>query len=220
MPVREWTERYFGEITHLDAAIGRLLAEVETLGLRDDTVVVFTSDHGDMGGCRGRFEKGVPYEEATWIPVMVRLPGQTTGRDTDALFSSVDFLPTLLTLCGLPPPETAEGVDYVPLIRSRTNAPRREHLMMQLGNWACIRRGDVKVILDAEGNTPRELYRLDADPFEQNNMVDHAGEQGAIAELRNAYSNWLADVRTRSGDPERASMRSPALREADVNPGE
>ena len=197
MSVTEWTERYFGEITHLDAAIGRLLEEVDTLGLRDDTIVVITSDHGDMGGCRGMFEKSLPYEEATWIPLMFRLPGQTKGRETDALFSSVDFLPTLLGLAGLPAADTTEGADYAPLIRGDAEAPQRDHIVMQMEDWSCIRSGNAKLTLDPDGTAARELYRLDTDPYEQTNLTERPEEKATIENLRAAYRTWLEDVRTR-----------------------
>jgi len=225
MSATEWTERYFGEITHLDAAIGRLMAEIEALGLRDNTVVVFTSDHGDMGGCRGRFDKSVAYEEATRIPVTVRLPGQTEGRETDALISSVDFLPTVLGLCGLPATETAEGVDYSGLVvgdpgedaaeapcgrlRSHCRTGRRspggdgqdgerDFVVMQLRDWSCIRAGDCKLTVDPEGTEAREFYRLSDDPFEERNLVSEPAEKGAVADLQAAYREWLRDARIRA----------------------
>ncbi len=101
--VKEWTRRYFAEITHLDAAISRLIGELETLDLMKDTIVVITADHGEMNGSHGLYQKRVPYEEATRIPLFIKLPGKSEARKPEALFSSVDFLPTLLGLCGLPP---------------------------------------------------------------------------------------------------------------------
>ncbi len=197
----EWMERYLGEITHLDAAVGRLLDDAESRGLLDDTIVVFTSDHGDMAGSHGRFEKSVAYEEAVRIPLLVRLPGRPEGRETGALFSSVDFLPTLLGLCGLPPAESAEGVDYAPLLRGDPDAPQRERLIMQCGDWACIREGECKLTTDTEGVEAREFYRLEADPFEQRNLVDAPGERATVDRLRSAYREWLADARRRAVDP-------------------
>jgi arylsulfatase A-like enzyme len=216
IPVGEWTERYFGEITHLDAALGRLLAEVEALGLDDDTIVVFTSDHGDMGGSHGRFEKNLAYEESSRIPLVVRLPGMSAGRENEALFSSVDFLPTLLGLCGLPPARKAEGLDYSPLIRGRPGAVRRECLFMQADKWVSIRSGDVKLILAPDAGVPTGMYRLGADPFEQRNLVADPAEGGERSRLRGLCREWLRDVRTRLGDVEEAARISPGLSEAQV----
>jgi arylsulfatase A-like enzyme len=212
MGVRDWTERYFGEISQLDAAVGRVLGKVEDLGLRDSTVVVFTSDHGDMGGCHGLFEKSVAYEEATRIPLLVRLPGQWLGRTSDALFSSVDFLPTLLGLCGLPPAATAEGIDCAPLLHRRPSAEEREAIFITCRDWACIRRGSYKLTLNADGTEMRKLFRLDVDPFEQINRVEDPAERETVEALRGLFLDWLEDVRTRAGDTEAASRISPALR--------
>lgn len=214
MDPAEWTERYFGEITHLDAAVGRLLAEVDALGLRDNTLVVFTSDHGDMGGAKGLFEKSVAYEQAARIPAIFRLPPAIRPGRTDALLSSVDFLPTLLGLCGLPGARSAEGMNYAPWMRGRADAPRRNSLVMQLENWSCIRVADAKLTLDPEGNEPAELYLLEQDPFEEVNRVDDPDQRTRIEHMQGLYKAWLAEVRTRIGDTHEASIVSPALGDA------
>lgn len=211
IPLEQWTEDYFAETTHLDAAVGRLLAKLDELGLRENTVVVFTSDHGDMGGCHGRFEKAVPNEEASHIPLMIRLPGQAEGRQSDALFSSVDFMPTVLSLCGLPAADGAEGVDYGPLVRGQAGGAARETLIMQCHDWAMIRRGDAKLTLGIDGTGPQALYRLDTDPYEERNLVESAEHRQAVAELQSAYVAWLRDAETRNGDIAAASETSPGL---------
>ncbi len=196
--LKDWTERYFAEITHLDASIGRLLAHIEGLGLLENTIIVFTSDHGDMGGCKGRFEKSVSYEEATHVPLIIRLPGQQQARRIDALFSTVDFMPTLLGLCDLPAAETAEGVDYSDLIRGLPEAQTREYLIMQFSTWACIRCNDVKLTLSLDGKEAKELYRLDSDPFEQDNLIEREQEGKTIEMLRNEYVTHLTNIEGRS----------------------
>jgi len=98
------------------------------------------------------------------------------------------------------------------LLTSQAEAPEREHLIMQLGDWACIREGDAKLTLDIEGNEARELYRLTSDPYEQKNLVGEAGEASTIKELQDVYRAWLKDTRTRAGDVEEAATISPALR--------
>ncbi len=214
MGVREWTERYFGEITHLDAAVGRLLDRLDELGLRDSTLVVFTSDHGDMAGCHERFEKACSYEEATRIPLLVRLPGRGRVGTCDALFSSVDFLPTLLGLCGLPPASTAEGMNYAPLIRGEPGAEEREALVMSCRDWACIRHSPWKLTLSAGGEEVRTLFRIDTDPHEQVNCARDPADRRTVASLREMYLTVLEDVMTRTGNPEAASQTSPALQDS------
>jgi arylsulfatase A-like enzyme len=121
----------------------------------------------------------------------------------------VDFLPTLLGLCGLPAMRRAEGVDYAPLLRGKPDAPRRRHLIMQLADWACIREGDSKLTMDLEGTRVRSLYRLGDDPLEQQNRIADPAEREAIDRLRAAYREWLRDVRTRVGNPAEAAAPSP-----------
>lgn len=191
---REWTERYFGEITHLDAAVGRLLQALDDLGRRDDTVIVFTSDHGDQGGSHGRFEKSVSYEEACRIPVLLAAPGIAGDRVMPDLFSSVDFLPTLLGLCGLPACPHAAGVDHSPRLRGEAATPPRTSVIMQLADWACIRRGDSKLTLDLEGTTPQTLFDLSADPYEEYNRVSETDAQATAAPLAEEYRTWLSSL--------------------------
>ncbi|MFW5858346.1 MAG: sulfatase [Planctomycetota bacterium] len=199
--LKTWTERYFGEITHLDAALGRLFGELDRLGLRENTVLVFTSDHGDMGGCHGRFEKSVAYEEATRIPVLVRGPGVTGGRVVAEPFSSIDFFPTLLGLCGLPPCPTAEGADWADHLAGRTDTAPRRDIIMQLASWACIRRGDEKLTLSLDGSETNALFRLSADPYETDNRVDDPAEEATVHALAEAYRHFLQKLRERDGTP-------------------
>jgi len=198
IPLKDWTERYFGEISHLDAAIGRLLSRVEEMGLLENTIIVFASDHGDMGGSRGLFEKQVPYEEAIQIPLFVRMPGHNPGRRTDALFSSVDFMPTLLGLCGLPAADTAEGVNYSPLIRGQSHAAQRDWLVVQHKDWSCIRRDQIKLTLTPDGREAISLYQLASDPYEQENLVSRPKEADTIKTFRRTYRQWLEDVGSRA----------------------
>ena len=73
---------YFGEISQLDAAFGRLLSGLDELGLRENTLVLFTSDHGEMAGAHGLFGKGVMFEESLHVPLIARAPGQARGHRT------------------------------------------------------------------------------------------------------------------------------------------
>ena len=71
---QKFRQRYYSEISHIDAAFGNILSYVDESGLSENTIVVFTSDHGEMNGCHGLFGKGVMFEERTKVPLMVRCP--------------------------------------------------------------------------------------------------------------------------------------------------
>jgi arylsulfatase A-like enzyme len=207
--MRTFVERHYGEISHFDRAFGRLTDRIRNLGRDDDTIVLLTSDHGEMAGCHGLFGKGVMYQEATHIPLIVRHPGCRPGVRTPALFSSVDFLPTLLDLCGLPPAPTAEGISYSPLIRGHEQTGRPA-VYVQYRDL-CTVRGSHKLVTDRDARQATALYDLAADPYEQENLVRDAEQQGIVQELQHELRAWLEDVQSRTGDVREASLPSPAL---------
>ena len=103
---------------NLDWNLGRLLQAIDELGLGENTIVVFTSDHGDMMGAQGLKNKNTFYDEAARIPFLVRRPGNArAGRVSDACLSTVDVMPTMLSLLGLPIPESVEGMDLSHCVR-------------------------------------------------------------------------------------------------------
>ncbi|MBI1926389.1 sulfatase [Candidatus Poribacteria bacterium] len=103
---------YYAHITALDANLGRLMGALDDLGIADDTILVYTSDHGDMLGSHGEVRKERPWEESIRVPFLIRWPGKIpAGVSRDTLLSIVDFVPTFLSLCGLPIPEGIQGVD-------------------------------------------------------------------------------------------------------------
>lgn len=103
---------YYAQITFLDEQFGRLLDELERCGLQEDTLVVFTSDHGDMHGSHGVYKKGWPWDESVRVPMFMRLPGRLAARSrAEFPISTIDIMPTLLGLAGLRSPASVEGID-------------------------------------------------------------------------------------------------------------
>ncbi|MGD2175396.1 MAG: sulfatase, partial [Candidatus Brocadiaceae bacterium] len=110
--------QYYAAITALDANVGRMLDALEELGLDGRTLVVFTSDHGDMLGSQGRRKKEQPWEEAIVVPLLMRFPGLlAAGRRTPAVAGLTDLTPTVLDLMGVPVPEAMEGRSLAPLLK-------------------------------------------------------------------------------------------------------
>lgn len=114
---------YFGAVTAIDDAVQRVLDCLDEQGLAEDTIVVFTSDHGEMLGSHQRKQKHVYFEEAVAVPLLVRWPGRIAPRRTDAFFDLMDLLPTLLGLAGGEPPPGAPGVDFSPLLLGAPFSP-------------------------------------------------------------------------------------------------
>lgn len=103
---------YYAQITFLDEQFGRLLDELSRLGLEQDTLLVFTSDHGDMHGSQGVYKKGWPWDESIRVPMIMRLPGRlVAGSAAGFTISTVDIMPTLLGFCGIGIPKEVQGVD-------------------------------------------------------------------------------------------------------------
>jgi arylsulfatase A-like enzyme len=132
--IREAMQGYYGAITGVDEQFGRLLKALEENGQAEDTIVVYTSDHGDMMGSHGRMGKQVPFEESVRVPFLIRYPGVTRkGGASDALFSAVDIYPTLCGLAGIPVPQRCSGRDLSGVVRGRPGrAPEMVFLLNQV----------------------------------------------------------------------------------------
>jgi choline-sulfatase len=178
---------YFGCIEWIDNAIGRVLATLEHLGLADNTLVIYSSDHGEMAGERGTWQKTVFFEASARVPMAMRWPqGITPGRRTDALVGLIDLYPTFCDLAGVPIPESCRGRSMRPLFAGERfdrneiysesvvlGEPEHAGCMLRTGNWKYCRYLD-----GAE-----ELYALDVDRDE---IVNLAAED-AFADLRAAF---------------------------------
>ena len=118
--LRKAMQGYYGAITGIDAEFARLLQTLDETGQTEDTIVIYTSDHGEMMGSHGRMQKQVPFEESARVPFMVRYPGVTpSASKSDALFAAVDIYPTLCGLAGIPIPKHCVGRDHSAVMRGK-----------------------------------------------------------------------------------------------------
>src|SRR5207244_9584863 len=116
---------YYAHCAALDDCVGQLLTTLEETGLDRNTIVLFTSDHGDMLGSHGMQKKQKPYDESVRVPFLIRLPKTlgTKSRKLEAPINSEDIMPTLLGLCGVPIPKTVQGLDFSNYIRNSFGLP-------------------------------------------------------------------------------------------------
>lgn len=120
---RKMVHGYYAAVSYTDAQVGQLLDELDRLKLRDKTIVILWGDHGWQLGEHGQWCKHTNFEEATHAPLIISRPGQkSAGKKTDALVEFVDIYPTLVELCGLPPPEGLEGTSFKPLLDDPSRA--------------------------------------------------------------------------------------------------
>jgi arylsulfatase A-like enzyme len=209
-------QKYLGLVTEIDQCIGAILLKLQELGLADNTIVVHTSDHGDMMSAHGLFGKEVLFQEAVRVPYLVRLPNQRRLGSVSQPVSHIDFAPTIIDLLGKPPHEQCVGKSRAPLIRGETMPAETVFLQWAPNNRLEMKKGSTlakpdeiqralnestraaissdgwKLCLrDADKN---ELYNLRSDPGELQNLYDRADHKDLITRLTNEIHHWQEAV--------------------------
>jgi arylsulfatase A-like enzyme len=185
-----YQRNYYAQTANLDWNVGRLMEAIDRMRLAEDTIFVFTSDHGEMFGAHGRRAKYIFYDEAVRVPFLMRWPGRIPAkRTTDALLGTPDIMPTLLSMMNLPVPRSVEGADLSRhALGQDASAPDAAHLQ-GMGTTAAWTDGtEWRALRDHEYTYA--VYRRDgrellfhhrSDPYQ---MRDLAGERSAAATLR------------------------------------
>jgi len=188
---------YYGLCSAVDECVGRLLATLDDRRLVDDTIVVFTGDHGESLGSHGVEEIDLPYEEVSRIPFLMRYPRRIRASTTiDTPVSNVDFAPTLLALCGVSPPKGMQGENLTGVL-TQGRRPARviycEGGVYQPQPWRMAVRGNYKLVTDA-ALSPTQFYDLAEDPYELDDRVAATSERRNRDELQSLLRQWA--VRT------------------------
>jgi len=201
----EWMRGYYAMTANLDWNFGRLMAAVDRLGLRDDTIIVFTSDHGEMFGAHGRRAKNIFYEEAARVPFVIRWPAKIpAGSVSEACFGTVDILPTLLGLMNLQVPDEVEGMALDHLAFGKPGPEPDAAFLQNTGACAAWENGHEWRALRDRRYT-YACYRVDgrellfdnqADPLQ---MRDLAAEP-EYAQVRDRFKRMLEEKMTSLGD--------------------
>jgi choline-sulfatase/uncharacterized sulfatase len=192
---------YLGCVSMVDHAVGELMEHLRQSGLQQDTVVVYSSDHGDYAVEHGLMEKapGICSDAITRIPHIWRVPGITPAGGVDSrIVETVDVAPTLCSLAGLPGMETADGVDIAPLLAGTQTAAPHQVGVTEFAWSKSVRKGDWRLVFYPDGmfaadGHPHfgELYNLQADPWEMRNLYFDPQYAAVVAELRGDLLNWL-----------------------------
>lgn len=184
---------YYGMITMMDHYIGQILDELEESGLADDTLVVFTSDHGHLFGQHGLHAKGgFMYEDLIRVPMIARWPGHIpAGRRSRAIQSLVDFAPTFLNMIEAPVPFSMSGIDQSS-VWSGAEAPAREHAICEFRHEPTSIHQKTYVderykITVYYNQTYGEIFDLSADPDETHNLWNDPDCEGLKSELLMKY---------------------------------
>jgi choline-sulfatase len=184
---------YYACAAQMDDNVGRVLGALRELDLEKDTIIVYTSDHGDMLGEHGLWQKFVFYEPSVCVPLIFRVPGLTAENvRSKTPVSLVQMVPTLLELCGLPAPSGLDGESFVGDLREPTRT--RDTTVFSENNLGSssamymMRRGDDKYSYYVH-DMP-ELYNLRRDPKEMNNLAIQPEFKGKVDEIKAQLFAW------------------------------
>jgi arylsulfatase A-like enzyme len=194
----EFHRMYYAMVSQLDFAVGKIIRALKAMGQYDQTVIVFTSDHGEMAGSHGMMNKGVAYEESSRIPMIVRVPDGLRSVVRDEVVCGLDLNPAMLTWLDAPPEPHFAGRDIAALATDESpgeDAP----VFAELGNWQMVRAGDWKLIANRDTQSPTELFNLAADPCELHNLVDASDAAPCRAELSELLNHWRTEVGANEG---------------------
>ncbi|VGO16530.1 Arylsulfatase [Pontiella desulfatans] len=199
---------YYAMVTSLDECVGRIRDALDEAGIAEDTILVFTSDHGDMLGSQGHRLKQRPWEESIHIPFILRYPRKVrAGQRRDWIVSSVDVMPTLLGLCGLPVPPQVQGLDYSATFTGESDVEREAAFLFNVHqgggpgtDWRGIRTKQWSYAYHFAGDWV--LYDLKQDPHQLNNLIDdpkHAARKKELHQQLEALRATLGESRPLKG---------------------
>lgn len=198
-------QAYYASVSYMDAQAGRVLKALEDNGLTDNTIVVFTSDHGYLLGHHNKFQKQHLFEESTRVPFIVSVPwldkqhGQTSKKITEL----IDLYPTLAELSELPAPETLHGTSLLPLLKEVDSAEwtKQQAFTITRVGGESLRTNKWRFTQWKFGEGGDELYDLEKDPGEFTNQANNPQYAQTLELMRKrlvekrlqaGYQNWQA----------------------------
>lgn len=195
---RDYIRRYWGYVDFIETCAQQVLTSLDEAGQTNDTILLWTTDHGDMCSGHGMIYKlgSCGYEELLNVPFLLQYPGVVKpNAASDALTASVDVVPTLLDLMGLSTKQPLDGRSFAPVLRGETD----HHRDYTVANWMeqglVVKTHDHKLVFN---HTPRDLdevYDLKADPGELHNLAESAAGKPAKEELFGLLDTWLTETK-------------------------
>jgi arylsulfatase len=201
---------YYGLVTLMDTAVGKILDAIDDAGIANNTVVVFTSEHGDQMGEHNIFQKIVMYEQSVKVPCMIRVPW-LNNQPVPGRYSHIDTIPTLLDVMGLDVPEHLQGNSKAPQLKNGETLEdndifldwngRSIDLKFPLSELERMREIPHRCVVSGDGwklnlsvGDQNELYDLNTDPFEQVNLFDDPKYSDKVVELAKKIRQWQIET--------------------------
>ena len=194
---REAIQAYHASITFMDAQVGRVVAALDRLGLADNTVIVMTSDHGYHMYDHGLWQKMSLFENSARVPLLIVAPGAAgNGHSTPALAELVDLYPTLADLCGLTAPEYLDGVSLQPVLHD-PGASVKDAAFTQVRRGQkhgySVRTDRFRFTLWDDGNAGRQLFDMQSDPLETQNLAEDPQHAEVVTELTQRLRDYAGN---------------------------
>ncbi len=204
--MRHATAAYLANVSFMDEQVGRVLDALDELGLSDNTIVAYATDHGENLFSHQMVQKQCFFEEAVRVPLILRIPGVTgAGTARNQFAGLLDLLPTFCDACGITPPDGLDGQSLLPAIRQ--DAPLRDAVFSEFYEFGAAERmirTERWKYVHSEGDL-HQLYDLEKDPRENINLIDDPAHADVCAELdARVCRDWampdLSEVPKRRGD--------------------
>jgi arylsulfatase len=187
--LKRMRRHYYAELTQIDEQIGHIIGMLEERELLDDTLIILTCDHGDNLGDHGLMYKWLMTDQAVRVPMVIRMPGsERVGEVDDGLFSQIDIGPTLLDLLDLPIPSRLDGSSNLRRIAEGDSSQTPETVYCE-DNYLLMARTNDRKYIHYAGQPYGEYYDMDADPWEEENLIDHRPDE--VGQLRSRLLDWL-----------------------------
>lgn len=159
--------QYCATIKLIDDQVGEILRKLEAIGQLENTYIIFTSDHGEMLGDHGMFQKSVPYEASIHVPLLIAGPGIPRSSNSQALTEVFDINPTICDFANIPTQPSLDALSLFQILKG-DETEHRDHIETRMHNFSCVRNARYKFVMNI--NDAYETYDLDKDPQELENI--------------------------------------------------
>jgi len=198
---------YHAHVSAIDDELGRLMNKLDDLGLADDTILVYSSDHGSLLGSHGVGGKRQPFEESIKVPFIIRWPGVVAANARPKnLFGTIDVMPSLCSLAGIDVPKTCVGLDFSPVMRGRKEPRPASQFIMHIAKEnasgginhpAPLFRGvrTERYTYAVYPDRPWCLFDNQEDPCQMKNLIDDPSKATIVKEHRAMLAKWLTEAK-------------------------
>lgn len=190
--LRHAKQGYYAMVSEIDDCIGRILEALQASGQRENTIVVFTSDHGEWLGSHLKYGKGYPADDAvSRVPLIISAPDALSGHTCSTIVEAVDIVPTLLSLAGIQIPPTLQGQSLADVVL-RGEMPQKGLALTEGNGWKCLRTQRYRYLIHADGR--EALWHIDIDPGEYRDVAADTRYQTALSECRQLLLRRLLEI--------------------------